>query len=233
LGFGGSNDSNATMVNEVQSLLTEPWMWDSQMVEMTSKYDTDSIVSLIQGFRVRNIIDGFVACWTDVLDANGAVISTAITAATQTLLSKMAALLSLTAEIDTTLRRWSESWTLMTSSGPLEERWFRFASEIRFWWYQELCLVRAELWHRYNFANEELVNCYTNGLLHWQYCWFISRKSDLRILSAINGAIGWTVFDCNRWLGVPVKMWMMMRETAVRGQSDSYVYQHFPQRVIV
>lgn len=79
----------------------------------------------------------------------------------------------------------SDCGVLITNLTNPTSRRNRLLMEIRFWWYQELCLIHFELRQRYHFRAEDLVKCFKDGMLHWQFCWFELSTINPRIKSLL------------------------------------------------
>lgn len=58
--------------SEISDLLENPMNWSS-IHSVIAQYDTNTLLSLIQGWYVQCIIDGFVNRWAGTIDPNGKI----------------------------------------------------------------------------------------------------------------------------------------------------------------
>jgi hypothetical protein len=186
--------------------IKDPPYWDPKLSTKIVDYDDDSLRSLIMGWSMRRIIDGFVHRWAGVVDRNGKYDSDAIHAASEAIVYKMLHIFKLLDDIERHLKAWDEPHKMPHDDRRGSQRYL-LTVEMRYWCYEELCLLRAELWHRYHLKDDTLVKSYLAGKLHWQFCWFLDLSINPDFKSLLLGAVGIGACEIDVWLGLRLWQW--------------------------
>jgi hypothetical protein len=152
------------------------------------------------GWFIRQIIVRFQDGWNGIIDESGNIVEKALVDSTHGLLQRMEALLEDAAFVD----KWCGDYGFIPGSHSaqkvyrktatrkrpagkkLESVYRSVANNSRIWTYQELVLLRAELWCRYHLRHDQLLGRYQQHKLYWQSCWFQAHLTPPTISSQIS-----------------------------------------------
>jgi hypothetical protein len=179
-------DRHPSCIEEVGSWIqAPPYLDPTYLNKRLERFSSKGIKKLVDGWFLRAIIDSFVGRWKKSYDTNGEIDRVELYRATEHVLERMGSLLRDTSE----LAKWA-----ITASFRIEKkgrsRCYILMQSVRVWKYQELCLLRAELYDRRRLRIKELAKYFSDGRFHWQTCWFRTSQLDRRVTQHIQRLIG-------------------------------------------
>lgn len=121
-----------------------------------NRFEALEIISYVDGWCCRSLLESSSRRWAVEQDER--------TYAKETcrMVERIFELVKGAQEWDNVLE--SSIWPSLAKIGMVAER-------ARYWQYQELCLIRHELWERFHWRREEVIRRYEGGILAWQRCW--------------------------------------------------------------
>jgi hypothetical protein len=152
--------------------------------KFTAEYTEEDMEAILDGWFIRHIIDSCDQRWRGSINPDGTINRTTMAEATRRLLARM---LELFAEVECVDRWCFRRGQLPASSMVVHKPTPRtrntyatptaksicVAKHVRFWFYQELILLRSELWDRYRLRLDQVLARYNRKRLTWQACWFL------------------------------------------------------------
>jgi hypothetical protein len=152
----------------------------------------------MDGSFIRHILESCRQRWSNPYNLDGTIDRGAMANATESVLGRMRDLLAEVGRVE----EWRAHLDLRSSTGntfrteaklSMEKKIAKVAKDYRFWLYQELVLLRSELWDRYHLRHDQVLARYRTQRLCWQKCWFreshAPTEAIMRIRRIIDGKV--------------------------------------------
>lgn len=158
--------------------------------EHLSRFTNIELESAIDGWSIRNLIDSFRNRWREIFNDYGGFRKAQLEKATKDILSRMKDLLMGIRAAQAFCRYEGEAERQMHQIRPNRRLYARISI---LWMYQELCMLRSELWMRYHFSYGSAYLVFESQEFPWQRCWFVNEISpqlDTRINRRLRRMVG-------------------------------------------
>ena len=142
--------------------LEYPPVGESSFEEWVLDYSAEELKDAMDGWNVRFILDSFAERWKGAR-CKGREQRNYLRDVASVLLNRINTILEEIREV--------EGW-IVNLEGTDQMRSITIATTFRYWRYQELTLIRSELWTRYHHSIADIYTRYASMQLDWQSCWF-------------------------------------------------------------
>jgi hypothetical protein len=142
--------------------LEYPPVGDLTFEECVADQTTDELKDAMNGWCLRFILDSFAEQWKGAR-CKGREQRTYLRDVASVLLIRVTTILDEIREV--------EGW-IQSLNNADQTRSMAIVTTFRYWKYQELTLIRAELWLRYHHSIAHIYSHHMDKKLDWQACWF-------------------------------------------------------------
>ena len=144
----------------------------SDTMKRIGQYSQEEVECILDGWYTRQVIDSFQQRWANIFNPYGGFKKERLLDAVKDITDRMRTLLEII-PTEITARHQVDGAHIDTISSLQN-----MVDRIRdIWLYQELCLLRSELWVRFHNSYNSMYSRYEERVLPWQRCWFETDSS--------------------------------------------------------